>query len=338
MHRLSLLAWLLLGCGAPELLGAESLDDERGKADAPTAPRELLAELAEVAGLGVKEVSSSFPGYRAFALELDQPVDHTSPAGARFRQRLFLLHRDASAPMVVYSSGYHLDDRNLHEPATLLAANQLSVEHRFFGASTPGTSGSAADWSKDTIAQSAADYHRIIQALRPIYRGRWLTTGISKGGMTSIYHRRFYPEDVDGTVAYVAPQSFAIADPRYVAFVDKVGAEPCRKQLAALQRLALARRAALLSELEGLERAGQSFAILGREKALEHVVIDLPFTFWQYTGASGCASIPDEKADDSEIFGFLRSAGFLEWYEDKEIKDYQGYHYQSSTQLGTPAQ
>ena len=24
--------------------------------------------------------------------------------------------------------------------------------------------------------------------------------------MTSVYHRRFYPDDVDGTVAYVAPE------------------------------------------------------------------------------------------------------------------------------------
>ena len=38
-----------------------------------------------------------------------------------------------------------------------------------------------------------------------------------KGGMTAIYHRRFYPDDVDGTVPYVAPISFGAPDLRYAA-------------------------------------------------------------------------------------------------------------------------
>ena len=33
--------------------------------------------------------------------------------------------------------------------------------------------------------------------------------------MTAIYHRRFYPDDVDGTVPYVAPISFGAPDLRY---------------------------------------------------------------------------------------------------------------------------
>jgi hypothetical protein len=155
--------------------------------------------------------------------------------------------------------------------------------------------------------------------------------------MTSIYHRRFYPGDVDGTVAYVAPQSFGIADPRYVGFVDNVGEASCRQQLADLQRLALTRRESMVGALKALEAAGGgSFSILGHDLALEHVVVDLPFTFWQYSGASTCSSIPDEKSSDSAIFWFLQAVGFLEWYQDKEIEDYQGYHYQSGTQLGTP--
>ena len=58
---------------------------------------------------------------------------------------------------------------------------------------------------KLNIWQAATDHHRIVEALKPLYAGKWISTGASKGGMTSIYHRRFYPGDVDGTVAYVAP-------------------------------------------------------------------------------------------------------------------------------------
>ena len=36
--------------------------------------------------------------------------------------------------------------------------------------------------------------------------------------MTSVYHRRFYPADVDGTVAYVAPQDVMNARTLYDRF------------------------------------------------------------------------------------------------------------------------
>ena len=41
--------------------------------------------------------------------------------------------------------------------------------------------------------------------------------------MTSVYHRRFYPDDVDATVAYVAPISFGAPDDRYIDFLANVG-------------------------------------------------------------------------------------------------------------------
>ena len=57
-------------------------------------------------------------------------------------------------------------------------ANQISIEHRFFGESRP----EPADWSKCMIEQMAADQHAIIAALRTVYDGACLTTGGSKGG------------------------------------------------------------------------------------------------------------------------------------------------------------
>src|SRR4029453_18614710 len=90
-------------------------------------------------------------------------------------------------------------------------ANQPPPGHRYFEPSRPDQT----DWSFDSIRQSATDEHRIIEQLKSIYTARWLTTGHSKGGMTAVYHRRFFPDDVDATVAYVAPISFSRADDRY---------------------------------------------------------------------------------------------------------------------------
>ena len=87
------------------------------------------------------------------------------------------------------------------------------------------------DWSKLDIWQAATDHHRLVTALKPLYPARWISTGASKGGMASVYHRRFYPADVTATIAYVAPRVTPIyprvggsllecsGDPRVIASV-----------------------------------------------------------------------------------------------------------------------
>ena len=139
-------------------------------------------------------------------MTFDQPADHGHPEGVHFQQRLTLLHRDVAAPMIIFNSGYDLDPNpSRSEPTRFVNGNQLSCEHRYFAASRPDPT----DWTLLDIEQAAADQHRVIQAFKTIYGGRWLSTGASKGGMTSIFHRRFYLYDVDGTVAYVAPITYA---------------------------------------------------------------------------------------------------------------------------------
>jgi len=164
---------------------------------------------ATVDGLTFTEETSQYPGYRRFLITLQQPLDHDSPEGRQFGQRMVLHHADRGAPMILYTSGYMLfGDDYLSELGVMLAANQISTEQRFFDESAPSPL-EPADWSLMTIAQAAHDHHRVVEALAPYYRAAWVSTGHSKGGMTSIYHRRFHPDDVDATVAYVAPISFA---------------------------------------------------------------------------------------------------------------------------------
>src|SRR5258705_13486795 len=102
--------------------------------------------------------------------------------------------------MVALTSGYDdfIRDRP-GEPTRLLSANQISIEHRYFASSRPEQP-AQLDWGKLTIKQMAADEHAIIQLLKPIYGATWITAGASKGGMTAVYHRRFFPPDVAGTI------------------------------------------------------------------------------------------------------------------------------------------
>lgn len=308
-----------------------------GQADTQTdGPPDILTRLRAVAGLTVAEQSSDVSGYRRFDLTYDQPVDHDAPDGQRFAQRLVLLHRSETAPTVLESTGYGLWEgftgTALMEPAQILGANELTVEHRFFGPSRP----EPVEWTHLSIGQAAADHHRIIAALRLVYGGRWISSGASKGGMTSVYHRRFYPDDVAGTVAYVAPLSFGTADQRYVAFLEQVGDSPaCREALKTYQRLVLQHRAEMLLELAG---SGQTFDVLGADQALEHAVLGLPFAFWQYGDASGCPYVPTSGATTTELYQFLEEAnGMVTYVGDDSIAYFGPYYYQAATQLGEAA-
>ena len=175
----------------------------------PRTPDELLAALRALPGVhDATEMPTQSAGYHYYVLHFEQPVDHADPEGPRFLQEVSLLHHDeVHRPMVVHTSGYwdyYLD--HVVELTGLLGANQISIEHRFFGESRP----EPADWTKLTIEQMAEDQHAIVGALRQLYEGAFLTTGGSKGGMTAIYYRRFFPDDVEGTVPYVAPISFGV--------------------------------------------------------------------------------------------------------------------------------
>jgi hypothetical protein len=297
---------------------------------------DILAALKATAGLTIDEQPSQFEGYRRFILTFDQPADHNEPSGQRFQQRMVLQHRSTAAPVILASTGYNISvqSQSLSEPAKLLAANEVRVEHRFFAASRP----EPADWADLTIEQAAADHHRIVATLKPIYAARWLSTGVSKGGMTSVYHRRFYPNDVDATVAYVAPESFGTADQRYLGFLEKVGDDACRDALKSFQKEVLYRRPAMLAKMQE-QAAGQgiTYDILGPDRALETAIVELPFTFWQYNDASLCATIPKDAPTDDDVWSFLDKIDGPSFWSDTSVLRYEPYFFQSGTQLGYPA-
>lgn len=333
MRNLILGLGLLVACSAP----TPSTPD--AGIDAPEAPLgDILDELRAIPGTTVEERTTMLAGYRFFVIEYDQPADHQDPAGPQFKQRFTLLHRDHAAPVVAHNSGYFVSTGGRRAQITQLTnANQLSMEHRFFSSSRPDPT----DWSKLTIEQAANDQHRITQALKArIYPdSKWLTTGASKGGMTSLFHRRFFPDDVDATVAFVAPIDYpadAVQSPtnRYMVFLDNVGTDPaCRQRLKDFQNTALARRDAMKTRMRG---EATFTAILGEDRALEFAVEELPFIFWQYGDQSQCAAIPPTTATDSAVFGFLDDTVGVAAYGDADLTDFLPYYHQSATQLGYP--
>ncbi len=281
----------------------------------------------------VEEVSIFATDYRQFEIQFEQPVDHQDLGSEKFLQKLILLHRDFASPMVLQTSGYAIFGVRKTSVTKLFKTNQLQVEHRYFADSTP----KSQDHNFLTIQQSAADFHAITMSFKKLYTKKWINTGASKGGMTSVYHHRFYPQDLDGTLALVAPLSYSKFDERYIDFVSKVGGNDyatCRQKLLDAQNYLLQHRENVLPTLTG------TYKILkDKEIAFEHAVIELAFTFWQYSKPrdTECSNVPSGDDGISRYISFLSEANSVERsYADEGVGKFLSYYYQAGTQLGGP--
>ncbi|MFF0778623.1 S28 family serine protease [Streptomyces sp. NPDC003720] len=308
-----------------------------GAATAAQSEPDIKDRLLAIPGMSLVQ-EKPYPGYRFFVLNYTQPVDHRHPSKGTFQQRITVLHKDTSRPTVFYTGGYNVSTTpSRREPTQIVDGNQVSLEYRFFTPSRPAP----ADWSKLDIWQAASDQHRVYQALKPVYSANWLATGGSKGGMTATYFERFYPRDMDGVVAYVAPNDVVNKeDSAYDRFFAGVGTKECRDRLNAVQREALVRR-------EPLEKRYAQYAadngytfdtIGGLDKAYEAVVLDYVWGFWQYSLLKDCDTIPAgaATATDDAIWDSVDSISGFSAYTDQGLETYTPYYYQAGTQLGAP--
>ncbi|HJW44006.1 MAG TPA: S28 family serine protease [Geothrix sp.] len=304
----------------------------------PPPPADFLDVLRTAPGVsGVVEGASPIPGTRFFRFLMTQPVDHGVAGGPTFPQTATLLYRSRTAPVVLATTGYGISrSASQGEPTRILNANQLTLEHRFFNSSTPAT----LDWSKLDIQQPAADQHAVVLALKPLFSGKWLSTGGSKGGMTALFHRRFHPNDVDATLAYVAPVNLAQGDLRYIPFVDARGDSATRLALEAWQQAILDKRSEVLGLFQADATArGAAFNHLGPDRTLEFAVLESPFILWQYGNAALAAQVPPVTAPASSLYAYLNlvNSGVVDSWSDSTLDYFQAYYQQCATQLGYPA-
>lgn len=300
---------------------------------------DLTDRLTAIPGMRVVwERPSGDPAYRFLMLAYRQPADHRRPNGPSFEQRLTLMHKAADRPMVLHTTGYHVPEVAFRsEPTQLIDGNQISVEQRYFSPSRPGQ----ADWPAQLrIRQAAADHHRLVKALKGVYGGKWISTGASKGGMTSVYHRRFYPADVDGTVAYVAPNDVRNSeDSAYDRFFATVGTDSaCHRALQSVQREVLNRRSEFVARYEAFaQQNGYTFTYLKTaDRALEATVLDLEWAFWQYSLESQCGTVPAASAPTDQLWEFVNATADFSFYTDQGLEPYTPYYFQASTELGWP--
>lgn len=265
---------------------------------------------------------------QAYQIVQRSPLDHNNPEAGYFDHYVYLSHTDLQQPVVLVTEGYDAKPRT-YELSKLIRANQVQVEYRFYGKSRP----EPIPWEYLKNDQAIEDYHQLVMKLKNIYSGKWVSTGISKGGETVLIYRSKYPDDVEVAVPYVAPLINGVEDPRTQQFIDSNGSDECRAKIVNFQRAVLKNRISMLEQMEAYSTEKEmKFTIVPQEEALEYAVLEFPFSFWQWGGV--CGDIPTSDSSMEELFNYLIKIGGVALYSDKLYKHYLPSFYQHMIELG----
>jgi hypothetical protein len=264
----------------------------------------------------------------AFTLILNEPLDHNDPEAGTFKHYIYLSHAGFEKPSVLVTEGYNAWPRT-YELSKIFEGNQVQVEYRFYGKSRPDP----IPWQYLKNDQAIEDYHQLVTKLKKLYTGKWISTGISKGGETVLIYRYKYPGDMDMEVPYVAPLINGQEDPRTVEHYNTVGTDACRTKILRFQRHVLDKREAVQYEIKNYaKKKKMEFTIVPVEEAIEYAVMEFPFSFWQWGGK--CDEIPRDQATGKEMFDYLNKIVGIGFYSDKTYYDLLPSYYQHMTELG----
>ncbi|MDR3142413.1 MAG: aminopeptidase [Tannerellaceae bacterium] len=291
---------------------------------------ELKDKLLQLKDVGRVEALASDHFAEKYVVRITQPLDHRRPELGSFTQRVIVGHAGFDRPTVIitegYGGSYALTPRYQDELSKLINANIVFAEHRYFLESTPDS----LDWEYLTAENSAYDLHHITATFKQIYPGKWVSTGISKGGQTTMIYRAYFPDDVDFSVPYVAPLNRAVEDDRQEAFLRKVGTGKERKRIKNFQLEILKRKEAMLPLLETFcAEKGLTFKIPPAE-VLDYCVLEYSFAFWQWGTSTG--HIPPLDSGDKMLFDHLIDISGPDYFS--EARPNASFFVQAARELG----
>ncbi|WP_070786758.1 S28 family serine protease [Flavobacterium crassostreae] len=289
----------------------------------------LEQKLASLFPKAVITPIDNLEGYtESYQLILEEPLDHQHPEKGSFQHYMYLSHADFSKPMVIETHGYNTSNIK-SEVSTLLQANQVAVEYRFYGKSRPNP----IPWEYLTNDQAIADYHNIVTKLKELYTGKWISTGISKGGETALIYKTKFPNDVDVAMPYVAPIINTTEDPRTITHINTVGTAACRQKVTAFQRAILENRTEVMNVFSQYATTHKmQYTEVSMTEALEYAALEFSFSFWQWGGK--CDQIPASDASAQELFDYLNKVVGLRTYNDEMYYNFLPSYYQHLKELG----
>lgn len=264
-----------------------------------------------------------------YTIMFPQFVNQDVKEGAMFKQRLYLTHIHDSLPTVMVTEGYSANRNYISEPARLLNCNQIIVEHRYFEKSVPDS----LDWSQLTTANAAADHHHIYETFSKFYTNYWISTGISKGGQTSIFYKYYYPEDMHISIPYVAPLNLEQEDVRINWFLRHVGTEEENKRILNYQKLMLQNFDSIFPFFQSMaDRYNQKY-VINDTAAYEFMVLEFPFSFYQW-GSFQLDSIPLEMGTAKQMMKPMFALGLVGFYFESTLDGLMPFMVQAYRELG----
>ncbi len=291
---------------------------------------EFLSGQKEI--VSMKKLEGDSPFSEVWEVMIRQPLNHTDTTDGFFLQRVFVAERNANKPVVFVTEGYTgeyaASSSYENEISEILDANQVFVEHRYFGESVPDS----IEWEYLTVENAATDHHEIVDLFDDYYTGKWISTGISKGGQTALYHMTLYPDDVDISVVYVAPLNYSVEDGRHELFIDQVATLEERKKIYEFQIEVLKRRAGLMPAFKAhIKKRDLKFRI-PLDEVYDFCVLEYSFAFWQW--GESAEKIPGSNAPDSLIYKHLMKVSGPAYFAINGMKSIRPFFVQAARELG----
>ena len=162
------------------------------------------------------------PDYSSYVIYYNQPLQHAQVGSPRFHMRALVTVDNRVDPTTavnhVYCSGYNLMEAFLADPDSMFAytkndcsteiahryrGNFIQIEHRYFQYSAPDKCWERLDYLK--AEEAAQDFHAFFEAMKKVLKGKWVMSGVSKGGITTLLQHTFFPDDMDIFLPYSAP-------------------------------------------------------------------------------------------------------------------------------------
>ena len=244
-----------------------------------------------------------------YVMKIRQNVDGDNADKGTFGQRIFVCLRDINAPTVIvtegYSASYGMNPRYDIELGRLFGANLVLCEYRYFDQSVP----EPCNWDYMTVGNSLRDLHHVRQIIGQLFKGKWISTGASKGGQTTMFYRAYYPDDVDASVSYVAPLNRGVEDGRHEKFLaKKAGTAEDRAMVLKAQQEMLKRRDTMLPLFQKYCDEHNYHFYLPIDEIYDYVVMEYAFAHFQY--GTKASQIPSLTGPDEPLFNhFMRVSG-----------------------------
>lgn len=163
-----------------------------------------------------------FKWYQSCMIYYHQPLQHDNPSLGNVSLRavftIYNFEQFKDRMVQMHIDGYQLNDLVIEEPNHSLdiagycaegeinynyEGHLLRPEHRFFGTSVPEKPWENIEYCN--AKEAAADFHALAEAVKKVFKGKWVISGVSKGGMCAAIQHAYYPDDADCFVPYVAP-------------------------------------------------------------------------------------------------------------------------------------